>query len=716
MTAVLVLTIYEKNGLKKHVPLEKGEYIIGRDSTCTVYLADTEVSRRHAQLLVETCNRDDGDTGNTGGIQLNLMDLGSLNGTFINGHQVKNYLLQVGDRIQIGGTLLVVEVLESAKIDEKEEFREKNVSNHARRRNFKNYNPNYSALVQENEKSASVLEVMPDSLMGTDQFSQSGIGIDSVDITNVSSNDQILRRISHTEGRNLLSDSQNNPQKSEWQWAFRAQDFLQLLYEMTLSSSRCTDIGRLSTEILDMIFQLLEPDRGCILLFDMSTNRLIPRAKKIREKFQKQKMIISKTILDYVLEHREGVLTSNAQNDTRWEEANSVVTVGIHEAICVPLQGRYGILGAIYLDTFSHADRITRTETPRFNDECLKLMITIAHHIALAVEDTRYYRGMLQAERLAAIGQTVTTLSHHIKNILQGIQGGSFLIRSGLEAHNEEFVSKGWKIVERNQSRISALIMDMLTFSKERKPELVLTNVNRVVSEVVELMTERAIKANISLVWTPDGEVPNSLVDPEAINHAVLNLVTNAIDAVVEMQEERKRKYEDPMQTIRMDSEESFGENVDSDVENSDEHSVENQSESVVENSASRNDLESIFADGSHIFSELEDVDEIADHDGDTGGSGINLPSGQIDVLTLYDSEKNLIRIFVKDTGPGLTKEQVATIFRPFESSKGNRGTGLGLPVCKKIVREHGGTIHVEQRSPHGCRFIITLPVVQDLN
>ncbi len=61
---------------------------------------------------------------------------------------------------------------------------------------------------------------------------------------------------------------------------------------------------------------------------------------------------------------------------------------------------------------------------------------------------------MVQAERLAAVGQTIATLSHHIKNILQGIRGGSYLIDLGLNDHDESIVRKGWDIVEKNQERI----------------------------------------------------------------------------------------------------------------------------------------------------------------------------------------------------------------------------------------------------------------------
>ena len=135
-------------------------------------------------------------------------------------------------------------------------------------------------------------------------------------------------------------------------------------------------------------------------------------------------------------------------------------------------------------------------------------MIAIGHQAALAVEDTRYYSAMVQAERLAAVGQTIATLSHHIKNILQGIRGGSYLIEMGLKDHDDEVMRKGWKIVERNQNRISALVMDMLTFSKEREPELVVANLNEVVSDVIELMRVRADEVHVELRWRPGEPMP----------------------------------------------------------------------------------------------------------------------------------------------------------------------------------------------------------------
>ena len=111
-----------------------------------------------------------------------------------------------------------------------------------------------------------------------------------------------------------------------------------------------------------------------------------------------------------------------------------VVAVGISEALVATAAGLFVAIPAII------AYNYFTTRANRFSDEHLKLMVAIAHQAALAVEDTSYYSAMVQAERLAAIGQTIATLSHHIKNILQGIRGGSYLIEEGLRTQDSGVV------------------------------------------------------------------------------------------------------------------------------------------------------------------------------------------------------------------------------------------------------------------------------------
>ena len=87
-------------------------------------------------------------------------------------------------------------------------------------------------------------------------------------------------------------------------------------------------------------------------------------------------------------------------------------------------------------------------------------------------------------------------------------------------------------------------------------------------------------------------------------------------------------------------------------------------------------------------------------------------PPGRVVVSTQYDAVENVARVVVDDTGPGIDAEEIKRIFRMFVSSKGHRGTGLGLSVSQKIVREHGGEIRVESEVGKGSRFILEIPAI----
>ncbi len=249
------------------------------------------------------------------------------------------------------------------------------------------------------------------------------------------------------------------------------------------------------------------------------------------------------------------------------------------------------------------------------------LMVAIGHQAGLAIENTLFYNDKIQAERLAAVGQTIATLSHHIKNILQGIRSGSYLIDLGLNEKDESIVRRGWTIVEKNQTRIYNLVMDMLSFSKDREPALEAADLNETVGEVIELMQSRAAELGVRLEWHPGANLDQVLIDPEGIHRAVLNIVTNAIDA--------------------------------------------------------------------------------------TEGE----PEAQVVVRTDWDADNAMARVVVADNGPGLDETDVPSIFQVFASTKGSSGTGLGLPVSQKIIREHGGRIVVQSRPGQGATFIVELPM-----
>ena len=152
---------------------------------------------------------------------------------------------------------------------------------------------------------------------------------------------------------------------------------------------------------------------------------------------------------------------------------------------------------------------------------------------------------LIPSSEMAVVGLTeviprlarIHSAARRIKNILQGIRGGSYLIELGLSEEDPSVVRRGWTIVEKNQNKISQLVMDMLTFSKEREPDLAPAEINQVVGDVVELMQVRANDLDVQLRWYPDESIPTLVFDAEGLHRAVLNVVTNAIDAACEAPE-----------------------------------------------------------------------------------------------------------------------------------------------------------------------------------
>ena len=101
----------------------------------------------------------------------------------------------------------------------------------------------------------------------------------------------------------------------------------------------------------------------------------------------------------------------------------------------------------------------------------------------------------------------------------------------GLKDRDDAVVRRGWTIVEKNQAKIYNLVMDMLSYSKDREPALEPTDLNETMADVIELMQSRAEELNVALDWKPARGMPEILIDADGIHRAALNIITNAIDA-----------------------------------------------------------------------------------------------------------------------------------------------------------------------------------------
>lgn len=501
-----------------------------------------------------------------------LADVGSANGTFVNNQPVKDVELRSGDHIRIGQSILV-----------------------------------YSAGRSDAQKAGDLND-----------------RIRMVSRPEVELSSSIVKTIGETEGSRILSQ----PDQAETPWLKNALANLAIMYETIQAVSHILDLDQLLERIMDLIFRSIEADRGCIMLRNPNTGQFEPKAVRWREEVGKEeKIALSRTIMDHVLREKQGVLVSDAASDARFSTGKSIVRYGIREAICVPMKGRHETLGVIYLDTRTSAREALAQDDPagKFTEDHLALAIAIGHQAALAIEGTRYHQALIQAERLAAIGQTIAALSHHIKNILQGLRSGGEILKMGMGTKDDELLQKGWKIFEKSQGKIYDLVMDMLSYSKEREPALEETDLNTVVRDVVDLLAGRAEEESIQLETRLAEKLPIIQFDPEGLSRALLNIVSNALDAVAE----RKQP--------------------------------------------------------------------------------------QVAVVTVLDPVEGWARIEVLDNGTGIPPQKVTDIFKPFVSTKGAKGTGLGLAVSRKILREHGGDIVVQSQPGKGSKFILRLPIKSPL-
>ena len=114
----------------------------------------------------------------------------------------------------------------------------------------------------------------------------------------------------------------------------------------------------------------------------------------------------------------------------------------------------------------------------RYNED-LKIKVKEAKD-----ELERMQKDLLQAERLAATGETVAGLAHAIKNILSGLKGGRYMVNQGFERNEMKYLKDGWDMVERNIEKISGLTQDLLNFCRERNPEREPVNPNDLIREV----------------------------------------------------------------------------------------------------------------------------------------------------------------------------------------------------------------------------------------
>lgn len=223
--------------------------------------------------------------------------------------------------------------------------------------------------------------------------------------------------------------------------------------------------------------------------------------------------------------------------------------------------------------------------------------------------------------QLTSLGLLMGTISHGIKGLLTGLDGGKYLVSTGLQKDDQKRIEKGWDMVQRNVDQIRSMVLNILFYAKDREPEWQQVSAPDLANEVASLLGKKAKDFSIELRRDIDADAGEFEADPQAVRSMLINLLENSLDAC------------------------------------------------------------------------------ISDEKRDTHQISIKLRA-----------HTDRVEFEIEDNGIGMDQETREKAFSLFFSSKGTKGTGLGLFIANKIAQAHAGEIQLESEVDKGTRFVVQIP------
>ena len=164
--------------------------------------------------------------------------------------------------------------------------------------------------------------------------------------------------------------------------------------------------------------------------------------------------------------------------------------------------------------------------------------------LLLSFQDLRAIKSLekarMEAERMAAVGHTVAGLAHGVKNLVTALEGGMYMLTSGMQTGKAERIAQGVDMLQRNITRIGGFVKSFLSFARGREIKTKLNDPIAVAAEVVEQHKVKALQNDVELVLSAKGHIDLALIDYEGMHEALTNLVNNAIDACLQTAEGKR--------------------------------------------------------------------------------------------------------------------------------------------------------------------------------
>jgi adenylate cyclase len=317
---------YQDGDTPQTFNFSSGEVIVGRTPECQIILKDPSISRNHAKVIAD----DEG---------VRVVDLGSKNGTQVNGVKIKEAVLNDGDRIHLGKfEITFTDALESRVVLDDD----KPLSEEA------------GTIVRSVGEVSRLLEEVPAPKEPTDKRPV------PADVEAIEKSNRILKVLTKLSKEALIT---------------------------------VRPVDDVLHQVIDIVFDHVPADRGFLMLQEEGgSGRLVPMVVKHRDPSGgEDRITISKTIADRVMENRVAILTSDAMVDPRFGAGDSIRFHGIRSAMCAPLWNEDQVIGIIHVDS--------PMLTNCFTENDLEMLTALANYAAVAVERARLNQKIQAEER-----------------------------------------------------------------------------------------------------------------------------------------------------------------------------------------------------------------------------------------------------------------------------------------------------------------------------
>jgi len=322
---------------------------------------------------------------------------------------------------------------------------------------------------------------------------------------------------------------------------------------------------------------------------------------------------VSHSVFNWVLREKVVLVSQNLSTDLRFQDSDSIRIHDLRSILCVPISGKNGVIGLLYSQAHKLLNPFTKVDA--------LFASAVANEMALNIDNIRLQKKLLNNERMAAIGLTISNLAHNINNLLAINQTSSQLMDVHIKEKDYPHIVKRWDSIQNSFAGISKLSTDILEYAKEDKLHIESVDINKLIRKNGQRFEESLSNNDLKFDYVLTRKNPIWEIDKVQLQRALLNLVLNAVDSV-------KKKE-----------------------------------------------------------------------------------GGRIRIGTSVRKDHYLI-VSVADNGCGISESKKGKVLELFFTTKGTKGTGLGLPMVQKFIEKSGGKLKIESQEGMGSVIEMIFPKI----